>query len=373
MAESKKAPLIAASEAVKESDSGHKDTTLNGNSQQLEAFEQYRITDKTEIPPIEVVASINGEIVAVNDELTSISGAEKAGKSAIQTQFISEILSDECTDNIRGLVVAKADGEAVIHVDSEQARSKQQHTVKTILRKGNLHTCPDNFLSYNFRHLDIEQMMPTLTGIIEAAQNRFDAIHSIWVDGIADFIQDSNDLQTSIEIVRNFMHIAAKYHCPVFCIIHTNPGGNKERGHLGSELLRKSGSVLTVTQDEREVSTLTAKRLRYGGKGKIGECLFKYDSEKGYHVGIEVDGIGSEQVDARAAKKMKQVESMAKQIFSGNALSREDAIKKIMVKRACQDRTASGDFALMTANNLIKKSNMDLYTLNNDEDEPLPY
>jgi hypothetical protein len=100
--------------------------------------------------------------------------------------------------------------------------------------------------------------------------------------------------------------------------------------------------------------------------------LFKYDLEKGYHVGIAANG--SDQVDAKAAAKMKQIEKMAKQIFAGNALTREDAIKKIMVKRACQDRTAAGDFALMTSGNLITKGNMDLYVFNEtNEDEPLPF
>ena len=45
------------------------------------------------------------------------------------------------------------------------------------------------------------------------------------------------------------MRWSSEYDNHILCVLHTNPGGDKARGHLGSALLRKSETVMLVKAD----------------------------------------------------------------------------------------------------------------------------
>lgn len=45
------------------------------------------------------------------------------------------------------------------------------------------------------------------------------------------------------------MRWSSEYDNHILCVLHSNPGGEKARGHLGSALLRKSETVMLVKAD----------------------------------------------------------------------------------------------------------------------------
>lgn len=338
-------------------------------------YDPLRITDLTPIPEPEPVLKINGEVIAFNEDFFVFSGPPKCGKSALTSICIAGAISEsgQISDNLDGLQVLPNEAKkAVIHIDTEQARHKQQRNIKTILRRARYETCPDYYLSYNIRQLDIDKYEAITTGICEAAFNQFNGIHSIWIDGGADYVADVNNPETSNAIIKFFEELAIKYHTAVFIIVHTNPGTTKERGNFGSQCQRKSGGILLV-KEEGDISSIQPKLLRYAGKGDIPQLMFKFDKEKGYHVGCGmIDGAHSDP-DAKAKKKMDDAWSLCENIFSGQrSCSREKAINAIIVKKACQSRTAAGTFALMTAGDMIFKGADDNYRINAQYNNDIP-
>jgi len=342
------------------------DKTPEKEESTLSDFEQYRITDLTQIPLPDPVLKISGETIAVCEDIYALSGAPKSGKSALTGILIAGAISEpgQNIDNLDGVEVApNNDRKAVVHIDTEQARHKQQYNVRTIIKRAGHKTCPDHYRSYNIRKLDLDKYVNVTTGICEEALNTFGGIHSIWIDGAADYIADVNDPAAANEIIKYFEGLAIEYKTAVFLIIHVNPGTSKERGHLGSQLQRKVGGVIFV-KEEDDVSTIEPKYLRYAGKGDIPQLQFKYDKDKGYHVGCGVKE-GSMDDDAKAEKKIKSIWSLCLKIFNGQySCSRGEAIEQIMTKRACQERTAAGDFALMTSAKMINKGSDENYRLN---------
>lgn len=351
------------------------DLNLNGDTApdnpvpNLSVYEQYRITDLTQIPEPEPVLSICGQIVATVEDFCCIAGAPKSGKSALQNIFIAAAITEtgQIPDGIEGVVVlANNSKKAVIHIDTEQARHKHQRNIKNILKRAGFNTCPDHFLSYNIRQLDLEKFADVTTSICDAAFIRFNGIHSLWLDGGADFIPDVNDPVTSNAIIKYFEGLAIKYHTAVFIIVHTNPGTEKERGNFGSQAQRKSGGTILVKEDnDGDTSTIELKRLRYGGRGNVPQLIFKYDNDKGYHIGCGSKQSNAADPEIKAKQKIADAWNICEKIFSGQrSYSREKAINAIMVKRACQIRTAAGIFALMTAGEMILKGDDDNYRIN---------
>jgi hypothetical protein len=66
------------------------------------------------------------------------------------------------------------------------------------------------------------------------------------IDGIADLQRNTNDLEESDALVGSLMSISTQTNTHILCVLHTNPGSDKARGHLGSSLQRKAESVLYV-------------------------------------------------------------------------------------------------------------------------------
>lgn len=65
----------------------------------------------------------------------------------------------------------------------------------------------------------------------------------------ADLCNDPNDLHESEALVCELMRWSCEYDNHILCVLHSNPGGDKARGHLGSALLRKSETVMLVKAD----------------------------------------------------------------------------------------------------------------------------
>jgi hypothetical protein len=68
----------------------------------------------------------------------------------------------------------------------------------------------------------------------------------IVIDGIADLQRNTNDLEESDALVNALMRLSTETNTHIICVLHTNPGSDKARGHLGSSLQRKAESVLYV-------------------------------------------------------------------------------------------------------------------------------
>ena len=66
------------------------------------------------------------------------------------------------------------------------------------------------------------------------------------IDGIADLQRNTNDLEESDALVGALMALSTNTNTHILCVLHTNPGSDKARGHLGSALQRKAETVIYV-------------------------------------------------------------------------------------------------------------------------------
>ena len=320
------------------------------NETQLSDFEQYRITEKTLIPYPTPIVKINGDRVATPSAMVTISGQPKSGKSAFTGILIAGAIStDGDIDGLPGVeVLPNENKKAVIHFDTEQDRWTHQYNHKTILKRANLTNCPDYFCSYNIRQLEINQYQIIVGDICEAAASEFTGIHSIWIDGGADFIADVNNVEQSTNIIHYFDLLAIKYNTAVFIVVHTNPGSDKERGHFGSTCQRKSSGVLSVKK-EGDISYLDPKMMRF--TGETAKIQFKYDKEKGYHVQCnEIADLEGQ----RAIERIEKARKVCESVFSGQrSYSFGNAIDAIMKETKKAERTAKELFKDMKAHEMI--------------------
>jgi hypothetical protein len=316
----------------------------------LSDFDHLRITHSTYIPPPIPIITIAGEEISTAANITTVSGGSKAGKSAFTGILIAGAIStDGCIDGLEGVqVLPNTNMHAVIHIDTEQARHKQQKNIRTILKRCGLTETPDYFLSYNIRKVEVNEALQLTKDICELSFQKFGGIHLIVIDGIADFIYDPNDTETSFGIVKDFMDISEEYNTALLTVVHTNPQGGKERGNLGSQLQRKSEGIITI-QKEGEVSFITTKFLRGASGSNIPEIQYTYDRDKGYHVGC-----GYRVAPKKVSKMVGKITDTCYNVFNGlNSYTYQEALDQISMESGNEERTAKKYFAQMNRLKLI--------------------
>src|SRR6201993_931370 len=316
--------------------------------------EPYRIPSRTHIAKPVPVITINDEIISTEGNLTTISGASKSGKSAFTSILLAGAIStDGLIDGLEFVnVQANASKKAVIHIDTEQAKHKHKNNLRSVIKRANMAKCPDYFSSYNIRQLEVAQYTEITTQICERAMRKFDGIHLMEIDGIADFIKDVNDAEQSTTIVKYFEELAIKYQTPIIVIVHTNPGTDKERGHLGSQCQRKCESLLMV-KTEGNISFIEPKLLRMAGKANIPAIQFMYDKDKGYHVGCGIRSVSEDKNETR----LNSIKIICQQVFGGQtSLSYQGAIDGIMLKTNKSTNTAKALFKEMRLREMVVKS-----------------
>jgi hypothetical protein len=326
-------------------------------------FSHLRITDSTKIEQPEPIIKINGQSICTAGNISLISGPSKCGKSAFANMLLAGgIIKEGIVDGIHSIEVKQNhSGKAVLHFDTEQARHKQQRNVLSTIKRCGMERCPDNYLSYNIRSLSISQYMATTREICRAAHDEFGGIHLILIDGAADYIADVNDLIQATNIVNFFLQLAETYQVPIVMILHTNPGSDKERGHLGSQCQRKCESLLTVKMDGN-TSYIEAKMLRDAGKEDVPRVQFMYDKEKGYHV---ICGVRPDEAVGRQLQKIQEIRMITAAVFGNEqAYTYSEATDAIMAHMGRAISTVKPIFTIMNENEMIIQGDDGKWRLN---------
>ncbi len=319
----------------------------------LKKYCHLQITENTAITIPVPVIKIYGETISTEGNVTTVSGPSKSGKTAFVCVVIAGAIAKGVHDSFPGVEISPANDKAIIHIDTEQARHKHQHNLRCILKRAGLEKSPDHFVSFNIRKEPLDKYPIITRDIIQAAYKRFNGIHLIILDGGADYVHDVNDPNESNAMVKFFEELAIDYNAPVIVIIHLNPGSEKERGHLGSQLQRKSESVLTVKM-QGDISSLEPKFLRMAGKGNIPLIQFQFDKVKGYHVYCGIKP--AEEQSLKEEKRITEIQKIATEIFLPTSVFGYDhALDAIMKFTKKSEPTAKAIFKEMKAHGMIIK------------------
>lgn len=192
-------------------------------------------------------------IFSVGD-ISVITGQPKSRKTFLVSAIITAFLAE---NGYLGL--SSSNGGSVLLIDTEQSKPHVLTVVKRIYRLLRW--------DYNDSHADklnvlylrelpaVERLKVTEQAVREYRPKL------VIIDGFADLLRDTNSLEESTERVADLMRISSEYQCHISSVVHTNPNSEKMRGHVGSELQRKSESVMLVTKSD-EITTVSPQFCR---------------------------------------------------------------------------------------------------------------
>lgn len=231
--------------------------------------------DVIDIPPIcmEVIGRMESSSFATLGNFSTVIGKAKSKKTFLITMALATAIRN-------GTIFEKfkanfpENKSRVIYFDTEQSRYHVQKVVKRICHLTE-NMQPENFDCYAFRSLSTYKRRKA----IEHVLNTVPGIGLIVIDGIRDLVKDINSSDESTDIVNLLMKWSEEKDIHIIVVLHQNKGDNNARGHLGTEIVNKSESVISVTRDTHDPS-ISIVEPEYCRENDFPAFAFKID-EKG--------------------------------------------------------------------------------------------
>lgn len=206
--------------------------------------------------------------------IQAITGHKKNGKTFLMCQFMAAILagdSERMRAQLPALKIHQSTADAlgketsVLYIDTEM---EALNTVKVVRRVQYL--CGWDYTIDNPR-LRVLWLRAEEKNAVRWEKTK-QAIYenrptAIFLDGLRDVVGDFNDNKESADIISECMTIATQLNCCLFTVLHENPGSDKMRGHLGTELGNKVTDtfVSVKTKNDNQVY-FTVKQVDARGK-----------------------------------------------------------------------------------------------------------
>ena len=212
----------------------------------VEQFISPYIVDMTkELPDEQPLISIDGSCICSRGNISAICGEAKSKKTFLASALVASAMAIPLDKLNNFKNVDKDMNINVLWVDTEQGerhvrRVIERISVMTGAKMGGLVAEP-RLMTLSLRELSPQERY---TMMVETLYHYpFDLVV---IDGIADLQRNTNDLEESDALVGALMALSTKTNTHILCVLHTNPGSDKARGHLGSALQRKAESVIYV-------------------------------------------------------------------------------------------------------------------------------
>ena len=210
-----------------------------------ERISPYIVDMTKELPDEQPLISIDGSCICSRGNISAICGEAKSKKTFLASALVASAMAIPYNGLRNFKNVDKDMNMNVLWVDTEQGERHVRRVIDRIsqmtgAKMGGLVSEP-RLLTLSLRELSPQERY---TMMVETLYHYpFDLVV---IDGIADLQRNTNDLEESDALVGALMALSTKTNTHILCVLHTNPGSDKARGHLGSSLQRKAETVLFV-------------------------------------------------------------------------------------------------------------------------------
>lgn len=251
-------------------------------------FESSFVDLSKEPEPLEVLFYMGRDMfnkrvpVGTRGEFSSIVARSKMKKSFLKSIIEASVIggdSGKYTDLITP--GRKTDG-YIISIDTEQGEFYAHKTFKRVER---LISKPfDKYKPFQMRKINIKDRVKFIDWLV--FESEFSGnIDFLTIDGVADLVTNTNDLEQSVEIAEKLLKWSAEGNCHVITVIHKAGNQDKARGHLGTAIQIKAESVIfidPITDEEGNITENNTVQVWQGySRGKSFEPFYLTVNEEG--------------------------------------------------------------------------------------------
>ncbi len=307
-------------------------------------------------PPQQAVAIVTAGDVPLGSEenILCITGGEGTGKSNYTAALVAGAIQERETDaDLLGVrVEPNRKGRAVLLYDTEQSEQQLYKNTGRMLRRAGREKMPPYLHVYCLTGMSRSERLTAIMQSMDKYHYLHGGIHLVVIDGVADLIRCANDEGESVALIDEIYRLAGIYRTCIAAVVHFVPNGLKLRGHLGSELQRKSAAILSIEKDENpEISVVKALKVRDGSPLDIPIMQFRWDKQMGMPVYV-----GEKPRAEKEKRKEKELAEMARKAFTRQEkYGYIELCELIQEMLEVKERTAKGYIRYMREKEIVEK------------------
>lgn len=224
-------------------------------------LKELRINPTDELKPPQAAwkqVNDNDIVLGTLGNFSLIIGKAKSRKSFFINIAVSTVLSEDVILNqFKG--VLPNEQSTVLYFDTEQGKYHVQLALKRVCEQINISE-PTNLQVFGLRSLNPSERLK----IIEYAIYNTPNLGFVIIDGIKDLINSINDEAEATMISSKLLKWTEEKNIHIITVLHQNKSDNNARGHIGTELINKAETVLSVTKNEqdKDISIVEAQQCR---------------------------------------------------------------------------------------------------------------
>jgi len=235
-------------------------TKISSPSDWLHSCE-VKVTDQILKPQVAwLQCDTNNEeaILGTLGNFSLIIGKAKSRKSFFINIAVSAVLGNDLLLNqFKGAL--NPENNNVLYFDTEQGRYHVQTALKRICKQINVDE-PKNLKVYGLRSFNPNERLKIIEYAIENTPN----LGFVVIDGIKDLVTSINDEEQATMIASKLLKWTEEKNIHILTVLHQNKSDSNARGHIGTELINKAETVLSVTKsdNDKSISIVEAQQCR---------------------------------------------------------------------------------------------------------------
>jgi hypothetical protein len=237
-------------------DKDTKVTGYEGETDWWEELKKCRVHPTDQIEDEEVCIWIKDESNPIEfgslGNISVISGKAKSKKSFTTNLMVAAAIKNGSFNAGPFNVVLPETKKRILIFDTEQGRRRGLKALKRICRMAGIET-PTNLEFYNLRAYSKDERLQIIDYALNERNPQKD-IGLVIIDGGRDLVLDFNNAEESYNVVTKFMQWSEINMLHIVTIIHQNKGNEFARGHLGTELVNKCETHISVEVDKKDKS-----------------------------------------------------------------------------------------------------------------------
>ncbi|MEK6482386.1 AAA family ATPase [Catalinimonas sp. 4WD22] len=187
-------------------------------------------------------------------------GKAKSRKSGLCALFASAMVANGQVENVRASM--PLDKGVVLYIDTEQ---EKYHVLQATKRISRLAGYAEDEHPKNLKVLGLRKYPPNRRlAIIEYLIENTENLGAVIIDGIRDLVNSINDEEEATKVTSKLLKWTEEKGIYLLTVLHQNKGDGNARGHLGTEIVNKGETVISVTklEDDNLVSEVKSEFAR---------------------------------------------------------------------------------------------------------------
>lgn len=177
-------------------------------------------------------------------EFSAIVATSKSKKTFLKSAFLASYIGGQTSILFPNIKSHRDKEYTILDFDTEQGKYYTQRTFRRVIEMVGAST--ENYKGYATRHLSSRERLLLIDYCLKNQQRYKHPVKMVAIDGIADLVENTNDILMSKEASDYIMKWTYEYNIHIIAVIHKSTTTNKPLGHLGTYVLKKAETVIDL-------------------------------------------------------------------------------------------------------------------------------